>query len=261
MDISSLFDVRGRTALVTGGSLGIGAMIAEGLVRAGALVWICARKGAQLRETQERLAQLGECRGIVADLSRPEGIEAVESDLRGSLEALDILVNNAGASWAAEIDEFPRSGFEKVLNINLTAPFELVRALLPLLRAAASTEAPARIINISSIDGLRPPELNTFPYSASKAGLIMLTRHLARALANDRITVNAIAPGIFESRMTSFWFDANHPSHVQRPSIPLGDRPGDWEDIAGALIYLASRAGKHVTGATLPVSGGAALID
>jgi NAD(P)-dependent dehydrogenase (short-subunit alcohol dehydrogenase family) len=261
MDINSLFDVRGRTALVTGGSIGIGAMIAEGLVRAGARVWICGRKQAALDVMCDRLSTLGECHGIAADLATEAGLAAVTAAMGQYVSALDILVNNAGTSWAAPIDSFPRSGFEKVLNLNLTAPFALVQALLPLLRAAADRDYPARIINIASIDGMRPPALDSFPYSASKAGMLMLTRHLAKSLAPESITVNAIAPGVFESRMTAFWFDARHPEHQPRPSIPLGDRPGRPEDIVGAVLYLASRAGSHVTGITLPVSGGDALIN
>jgi NAD(P)-dependent dehydrogenase (short-subunit alcohol dehydrogenase family) len=259
MDISNLFDVRGRTALVTGGSLGIGAMIAEGLVRAGAKVWICSRKAANIAATCDRLSEWGICRALAADLSHDAGIAAVSESLDG--QPLDILVNNAGASWAAPVEAYPRAGFDKVLNLNVTAPFFLIQRLLPNLRRAASPDTPARIINIASIDGLRPPALDSFAYSASKAGMIMLTRHLARVLAADDITVNAIAPGIFQSKMTEFWFDENHPAHVARPSIPLGDRPGTAEDIAGAVLYLASRAGRHVTGATLPVSGGEATID
>lgn len=259
MDIFTLFDVRGRIALVTGGSLGIGAMIAEGLVRAGAHVWICSRKLEEIRATSDRLSQWGTCKAVAADLSQSAGIEAVSAELAG--RPLDILVNNAGASWAAPVETFPRSGFEKVLNLNVTAPFMLIQELLPNLRQAASADYPSRIVNIASIDGLRPPALDSFAYSASKAGIIMLTRHLARALASDSITVNAIAPGIFESRMTAFWFDETHPAHAPRPAIPLGDRPGTPEDIAGAVLYLASRAGRHVTGITLPVSGGEAMID
>lgn len=259
MDISTLFDVRGRTALVTGASLGIGAMIAEGLVRAGAHVWICSRKEDEIRATCERLSQWGTCSSLAADLSHDEGIAAVATALRD--QPLDILINNAGASWAAPIEAYPRAGFDKVLNLNVTAPFLLIQKLLPNLRDAASAETPARIVNIASIDGIRPPALDSFAYSASKAGAIMLTRHLARALAPDSITVNAIAPGIFQSKMTAFWFDEMHPAYVPRPSIPLGDRPGTAEDIAGAVLYLASRAGRHVTGVTLPVAGGEATID
>jgi NAD(P)-dependent dehydrogenase (short-subunit alcohol dehydrogenase family) len=261
MDVGTLFDVRDRIALVTGGSRGIGAMIAEGLVRAGAKVWICARHASEVESTVSRLSQFGECRGFAADLSSAEGVDAAAAVLDGQLSKLDILVNNAGTAWVAPIDEFPRSGFDKIVNLNLTAPFDLARRLLPLLRSAATIEHPARIINIASIDGLRPPSRPSFSYSASKAGMIMLTRHMAKYLAMDRITVNAIAPGIFESKMTAFWFDKDHPAHEPLPPFPLGERVGRPEDIVGAVLYLASRAGSHVTGATLPVAGGEATID
>jgi len=256
MDLDRLFDVRGRNALVTGGARGIGLMIAEGLVRAGAHVWICSRTAAEVEAAVERLSSLGQTRGVVADLALPEGVDAIDEAL-SEAPRLDILVNNAGTSWAAPVETFAKEGFDKVLNLNLTAPFMLTQRLLPRMKAAATIEHPARIINIASIDGLAPPDRNTFSYSSSKAGLIMLTRHLASALAADRVTVNAIAPGIFESKMTAFWFNPNHPRHESLPAFPLGDRPGRPEDIAGAVIYLASRAGSHVTGAVIPVAGGA----
>ncbi|MBZ9646883.1 SDR family NAD(P)-dependent oxidoreductase [Sphingobium sp. 3R8] len=261
MDLTTLFDVRDRTALVTGASLGIGAMIAEGLVRAGAKVWICSRKEADIQATRDRLSAWGECHAITADLSRDEGLVAVGAAMGEAIDTLDILVNNAGASWAAPISDFPRLGFEKVLNINLVAPFMLVQRLLPLLRKAARPDHPARVINIASIDGMRPPALDSFAYSASKAGMIMLTKHMARALAADSITVNAIAPGIFASRMTSFWFDEAHPHHVPPPTIALGDRPGADEDIVAAVLYLAARSGSYLTGVTLPVAGGEATVN
>lgn len=261
MDIGRLFDVSGRTALVTGASIGIGAMIAEGLVRAGARVWICSRKAEDISARAEELGRFGECHGIAADLSSQAGIDGLAEALGAATSSLDILVNNAGTSWAAPLESYPRAGFEKVVNLNLVAPFMLTQRLLPLLTSAASKDNPARIVNIASIDGTRPPELDSFAYSASKSGMIMLTRHLAKRLAADSITVNAIAPGIFESKMTAFWFDECHPAHVPLPTIPLANRPGDAEDIAGAVIYLCSRAGRHVTGVTLPVSGGQATID
>ncbi|MFD2577526.1 SDR family NAD(P)-dependent oxidoreductase [Novosphingobium colocasiae] len=169
MDISSLFDVRGRSALVTGGSLGIGAMIAEGLVRAGVNVWICSRKAADIAATRDRLSEWGTCHALAADLSQDAGIEAVVRSLGD--QPLDILVNNAGASWAAPIEAYPRAGFDKVLNLNVTAPFFLlIQRLLPNLRGATSPEAPARIINIASIDGLRPPVTGQFRLLCQQGG-------------------------------------------------------------------------------------------
>jgi NAD(P)-dependent dehydrogenase (short-subunit alcohol dehydrogenase family) len=224
-------------------------------------VLICARHAAEVEGTVSRLSEFGECRGFAADLASTDGVAAAVAAFTERSSGLDILVNSAGTTWAASIDDFPRSGFEKVLSLNLVAPFELSRRLLPLLRSAATTDHPARIINIASIDGLRPPARPTFSYSASKAGMIMLTRHMAKSLAADRITVNAIAPGLFSSKMTAFIFEDDHPAHEPIPPFPLGDRPGRPEDMVGAVLYFASRAGSHVTGITLPVAGGEASID
>ncbi|MGE3301923.1 MAG: SDR family NAD(P)-dependent oxidoreductase [Hyphomonadaceae bacterium] len=261
MDIASLFSVRGRRAFVTGGSSGIGLMIAEGLLEAGAEVWICGRKAAPLREAEAMLARLGPCRAVEADLATAEGVAKAAGAIAAAQDSLDILINNAGAAWGAPIDAFPRAGFEKVLDTNLIGPFELSQKMLPLLRRAASAEHPARIINIASIDGMRPPARPSFSYSASKAGLIMLTRHMAKYLAGDHIAVNAIAPGVFESKMTRFMFNPADPAHEPAPISPLTGRTGSPEDIVGAVLYLASRAGAHVTGAVIPVAGGDATID
>lgn len=248
---SSLFDVGGKTALVTGGSRGIGAMIAEGLLRAGARVLVCARKGAELDDAVARLSETGDCRGVVADLGTAGGCEAVAGAAE-ALGALHILVNNAGAAWTAPLDDYPREAFERLLAVNLTAPFHLTQLCLPLLRKGATPHDPARVINISSVGGFAPPAGDTYGYSASKGGLIMLTRHLASRLAHERITVNAIAPGVFPSRMTKPYFreDGGHDW-----PIPL-ERVGELDDVAGAVIYLSSRAGAYLTGAVLPVSGG-----
>ncbi|MBN9062157.1 MAG: 3-oxoacyl-ACP reductase [Rhizobiales bacterium 65-9] len=251
MDVSTLFSLSGANALVTGGSRGIGAMIAQGLIGAGADVFICGRKEKELMEAAERLGAMP----LVADLSTDAGVEGLAKAMRERVSRLDILVNNAGAAWGAPFDAFPRSGFDKVLNLNVVAVFALTQALHPLLKAAASPEHPARVINISSIDGLTPPRGPTFSYSASKAALNMLTRHLASIFAADHITCNAIAPGLFETKFSAHMFDPGHPKFDDRPLIPM-NRAGNPEDIAGAAIYLASRAGGYVTGAILPVSGG-----
>jgi NAD(P)-dependent dehydrogenase (short-subunit alcohol dehydrogenase family) len=252
MNLDALFDVRGRVALVTGGSRGIGAMIAEGLLRAGAKVYICARKAEPLAAAAERLASFGDCVPVVANLGTAGGCEAVHAAIAAHEARLDILVNNAGAAWTVPLEDFTREAFERVLAVNLTGPFELIRALLPLLQQSASDESPARIINIASVGGFAPPGGDGYAYSASKGGLIMLTRHLATRLASRRITVNAIAPGVFPSRMTQPYFNADG-THAWK--IPL-HRVGAIEDISGAVIFLASRAGSYVTGALLPVSGG-----
>jgi NAD(P)-dependent dehydrogenase (short-subunit alcohol dehydrogenase family) len=253
MDVEELFSVAGKAVVVTGGSRGIGAMIAEGFVRAGARVYVTARKADALRETAERLSEHGTCVAVPADLATGEGRATFAGAVREREPALDVLVNNAGASWGAPLGEFPLSGWEKVLGVNLTGLFELTRLLLPELRAAAAERPPARVINIGSIDGLRVPAVENYSYSAAKAGVHMLTRHLAKRLAAEQITVNAIAPGPFPSKMMAFILD-EHGDEVAA-TVPLG-RIGEPEDMAGTALFLASRAGAYLTGAVIPVDGG-----
>lgn len=257
MSAADLFDVRGKTALVTGGSRGIGFMIARGLVDAGVDVIICARKEQELRAAADELAKLGSCRAIQADLSTLEGIDALGAAVSAEFPRLSILVNNAGATWGAPIEEFPESGWDKVLNTNVKAPFFLTRALLGPLRAAASDEDPARVVNVGSVAGLRPPRAETYSYGASKAAIHMLTRQLAGRLARDRITVNAIAPGPFPSKMMAFVLDDPEARAGIESRNPLG-RVGSPEDAAGTAIYLCSRAGAYLTGVVIPVDGGLA---
>jgi NAD(P)-dependent dehydrogenase (short-subunit alcohol dehydrogenase family) len=255
--VADLFSIDGKVALVTGGSRGIGRMIAEGYLRAGATVYIASRKADQLHATADELKELGPCTAIPADLSDEPGCQALASAVTEREQRLDILVNNAGASWGAPIEEYPASGFDKVLDVNVKGVFYLTRALLPQLKAAASLDDPARVINIGSIDGLKPPTLESYAYSASKSAVHMLTRHLAKRLAEDHITVNAIAPGLFESRMTAFMFgelEAN-----AEDVFPL-QRTGRPDDMAGTAIFLASRAGSYLTGAVIPVDGGMATV-
>src|SRR5436305_950219 len=213
-----LFDVSGQTALVTGGSRGIGRMIAQGLVDAGAQVVISSRKVEDLEQTA---AELG-CTAVPADLSTPDGAGALASQLREQFDVLDILVNNAGATWGAPLEEFPASGWDRVMHTNVEGIFHLTVGLLPALSAAATTEDPARVINIGSIDGLRTPALENYSYSASKAAVHMLTRHLAKRLAAENITVNAIAPGPFESKMTSFMLGTPEGRETIERLVPLG---------------------------------------
>ena len=257
-DPSQLFSIRGKTAVVSGGSRGIGKMIAAGFVAAGARVYICARKAEACNATAAELSALGECISLPADLSNLTGIEAFAAGLREREERLHILVNNAGAAWGAPIDDYPESGFDKVLDLNVKAVFHLTQRLLPLLRSAASEEDPARVINIGSIDGLRVPSADSFAYSASKAAVHMLTRHLASALVGEHINVNAIAPGLFPSRMTAYMFESESADQVVE-GIPM-KRAGVPEDMAGTAIYLSSRASAYVTGVVLPVAGGLATI-
>lgn len=255
MDIGELYDVSGKTALVTGGTSGIGYMIADGLVRAGASVWICSRKPQDIDAVVDRLSGFGSIRGIAADLSTEVGIAAVANIINNE-GSLHILINNAGATWGAPIDKFPRHGFEKVLNINLLAPFELIKSVLPALRAAGTSSDPARIINIASIDGIKPPIWESYPYSASKAGLIHMSRHLGKFLAREHITVNSIAPGFFPSKMTASFTDIDTVETNSNVNSPVGGRVGTAEDIVGGVIYLSSRAGAWLSGVTIPICGG-----
>jgi NAD(P)-dependent dehydrogenase (short-subunit alcohol dehydrogenase family) len=251
MDTTQLFSLKGRTALITGGSRGIGRMIAEGFLAQGARVYISARKAAACDETAKELSAFGHCVSLPADVSTLEGAQALVDAYAEHEGSLDILVNNAGAAWGAPYEEFPESGWDKVVDLNLKTPFFLTKALTPMLKKAA-TDHLAKVINIASIDGISVNPQETYSYAASKAGLIQLTRRMALRLAQDRIVVSAIAPGAFASDMNKLARD--HGDEVKE-RIPAG-RIGVPEDMAGAAIYLASRAGDYVMGSTLVVDGG-----
>jgi NAD(P)-dependent dehydrogenase (short-subunit alcohol dehydrogenase family) len=253
--MSALFDVSGKTALVTGGSRGIGEMIARGLLEAGARVIVSSRKQGDLEETAQRLSALGDCTAIVGDVSSPEGAAALAGATRERFPSLNLLVNNAGATWGAPLQEFPASGWDRVAHTNVEGVFHLTVGLLDALRAAAREEDPARVINIGSIDGLRTPMMENYSYSASRAAVHMLTRHLARRLAPERITVNAIAPGPFESKMMAFALENPDARRAVEENVPLG-RIGSPEDVAGLTLFLASRAGAYMTGTVIPLDGG-----
>jgi NAD(P)-dependent dehydrogenase (short-subunit alcohol dehydrogenase family) len=240
---------------VTGGSRGIGLMIARGLLQAGARVIVSARKRADVEATAAALAKLGDCEAITADVSSPEGAATLARATTERFPALDILVNNAGVVWGAPLEEFPASGWDKVAHTNVEGVFHLTVALLDALRAGASEEDPARVINIGSIDGLRTPAMENYSYSASKAAVHMLTRHLAKRLAPDHITVNAIAPGPFESRMMAFILENPETRDAVEGEVPLR-RIGRPDDVAGLTIFLASRAGAYLTGTVIPLDGG-----
>jgi NAD(P)-dependent dehydrogenase (short-subunit alcohol dehydrogenase family) len=252
---SDLFSVTGKVALVTGGSRGIGLMIARGFVEAGARVYISSRKAEVCDEVAAELSKVGECTSLPADLATEDGCIDLAQRVAEREDALHVLVNNAGATWGAPIEEFPASAFDKVLDLNVKAPFFLTRALLPLLQKAATPDDPARVVNIGSIDGIQVPALETYSYSASKAAVHQLTRHLARRLGPMNITVNAVAPGPFESKMMAETLRVAGDAIAR--SSPLG-RIGRPDDMAGVAIYLASRAGAYVTGAVIPVDGGIA---
>ncbi|WP_431275087.1 SDR family oxidoreductase [Variovorax ureilyticus] len=251
MDTTQLFSLKGRTALITGGSRGIGRMIAEGFLAQGARVYISARKAEACDQTAKELSAFGHCVSLPADVSTLEGAQALVDAYAGHEDKLDILVNNAGAAWGAPYDEFPESGWDKVVDLNLKTPFFLTKALTPMLRKAA-TDHLAKVINIASIDGISVNPQETYSYAASKAGLIQLTRRMALRLAQDRIVVSAIAPGAFASNMNK---EARDHADEIKGHIPAG-RIGEPEDMAGAAIYLASRAGDYVMGSTLIVDGG-----
>jgi NAD(P)-dependent dehydrogenase (short-subunit alcohol dehydrogenase family) len=253
--MSDLFDVAGKTALVTGGSRGIGLMIARGLIDNGARVIVSSRKAGDVEAAAEELAASGDCVAIPADISTPEGAAELAAAASSHFPALDILVNNAGAVWGAPLEEFPAHGWDRVLHTNVEGVFHLTVGLLGALRAAAKPDDPARVINIGSIDGLRTPGVENYSYSASKAAVHMLTRHLAKRLAGERITVNAIAPGPFESKMMAFALSDPEARRAVEESVPLG-RIGRPDDVAGLTIFLASRAGAYMTGTVIPLDGG-----
>jgi len=251
--MKDLFSVEGKVALVTGGSRGIGEMIARGFVENGARTYIVARKAEACDAAAEKLSQYGECISLPADLSSRERIEDLCSAIEAREEKVHILVNNAGANWAVPFREYPESGWDKVTTVNLKSVFFLTQRMHSLLMAAGSHEDPARVINIASVDGMRAPMLEIYAYTASKAGLIGMSRHMAKHLARDHITVNAISPGPFESKMMAATLRDFRDEIVA--SVPR-ERIGEPEDIAGACIFLASRAGAWVTGINMPVDGG-----
>jgi NAD(P)-dependent dehydrogenase (short-subunit alcohol dehydrogenase family) len=254
--MNDLFSIAGKSALVTGGSRGIGKMIAEGYVDAGAKVYISSRKKDVCDEVAAELSERGECVSLPADLSSEEECRRLARELTEREPKLDILVNNAGATWGAPLEEHDERSFERVLALNVKAVFHLTKFLTPALLAAGTAESPSRVINIGSIDGIHVPTLETFSYSASKAAVHHLTRHLAKRLA-PQVTVNAIAPGPFESKMMAATLEAFGDQIAA--SAPL-KRIGRPSDMAGAAIFLASQAGSYVTGAVLPVDGGIAAL-
>lgn len=248
-----LFSIRGKAALVTGGTSGIGLMIARALVRRGVKTYIAGRDAATVQATAGELSGSGQCIALVADLADDKGPQQLAAQLAAQQPQLHILINNAGANETGSIDNVSVADWDKVLNVNLRAGFFLVQQLLPQLRAAASPQDPARIINLGSIGGLHIPNWDAFPYGASKAAMHHMTRALAKRLGKDHITANAIAPGPFPSRLTNTESD-NVKKSVQT-YIPLG-RPGEPEDVEGLVVFLASRAGAYVNGTTIPLDGG-----
>ena len=256
INAQDLFSIRGKVALVTGGSRGIGLMIARGFLESGAKVYISSRKKEACDETARELAEVGECVSLPADVSSAAGSRALANEVAAREPRLHILVNNAGAAWLAAIENYAEAGWDKVFDTNVKSVFFLTRELLPLLQKAASAQDPARVINVGSIDGLKAPFLETFAYPASKAAVHHMTRDLAVKLAGKYITVNAIAPGPFESQMTNWMLDNFRDKFEQTCPLRRIGCPGD---MAGVAIYLSSRAGAYVNGVVIPVDGGYCL--
>lgn len=249
----NLFDLTGKRALVTGGTRGIGLMMARGLLQAGARVVLSSRKADACERSRDELSEFGDVSAVPADLSRRDECDRLAEAVGG--EGLHILVNNAGATWGEPLDTFPDAAWDKVLDLNLKSPFWLIRALLPALRATGTADDPARVINVGSIDGIHVPTLPVYSYASAKAGLHQLTRMLARELGPQHVTVNAVAPGPFPSKMMAATLDAF--GDAIAGAAPLR-RIGRDDDMAGIAVFLASRAGAYLTGAVIPVDGGIA---
>lgn len=253
--MQTLFDIRDKVVLITGGVHGLGRMIAEGMLRAGAKVYVTSRKTDAAQTAQRELCELGDCVAIAADLAAPGASIALANDIKSREPHLHALINNAGKTWGAPLEQFPDKAWDPVFAVNVQGPFTLVRELLPLLAAAGSQEDPARVINIGSLAGSVVERIGAFSYSASKAAIHHLSRVLAAELAERHITVNVVVPGYFPTPMTAHIRKDDTEANKLIARIPLA-RFGDKDDIAGLCIFLCSRAGRYVTGSELYVDGG-----
>jgi len=259
MNFHSLFSLEGKTALVTGGSRGVGAMIAEGLVAAGCRVYISSRTAADCEQTAERLsAYPGDCLPLPADISTMDGIEDLVASLSEREDSVGILVNNAGVAWGEPFEKFSEKGWDRVMNLNVKSVFFLTQKMMPLLKAAATAEDPSRVINITSILGARPDPMMAYSYCASKAALAQMTKNLAFDLARDNITVNGISPGFFPSQMTAHIMEDEEANRKMLGKARF-QRYGKAEELAGLAVYLCSTSGAFVTGDIIPVDGGLLL--
>ena len=254
--MENLFNLKGKIALVTGGSRGIGAMIAEGFVRNGVKTYISSRKSDPCDKKAKELSKYGECISIPADLTDMNEMDKLVTKIKDKETKLNILVNNAGAAWGASFDDFPEIGWDKVMDTNVKSVFFLTQKLVDILETSASTSDPSRIINIGSIDGIGIPRAETYSYPASKAAVHQLTKVLANRLANRNINVNAIAPGPFESNMMAHTLEEY--GEQIKSSVPRG-RIGVPEDMAGVSIFLSSKASSYITGSIIPVDGGSLI--
>ncbi|MFC4312659.1 SDR family oxidoreductase [Steroidobacter flavus] len=253
--MSNLFDIRGKTILITGGVHGLGRMIAEGMLRAGAKVYVTSRKADAAAAAETELRQLGDCVALAADLVNAEATVALANEIKSREPRLHAVINNAGKTWGAPLEQFPDKAWNPIFAVNVQGPFTLVRELLPLLQAAGSEDDPSRVINIGSLAGSVVERIDAFSYSASKAAIHHLSRVLAAELAERHITVNAVVPGYFPTQMTAHIRSDEDQTHELLERIPLA-RLGHADDIAGLCIFLCSRAGRYMTGAELYVDGG-----
>ena len=254
----SIFSVAGKVALVTGGTSGIGFMIATGLVKNGAKVYVASRKAEACERTAQQLSEFGVCVGIAADLSTPQGCVDLVAAIAEKENALHILVNNAGATWGAPLQDYPGAAWDKIQNLNVKSAFVMTQKCLPLLEAGSSSEDPARVINITSVAGTLTSSMSAYAYGPSKAALNHLTRILAAELAEKQITVNAIAPGVFPSKMTRFALQDEETAQRQSERIPL-QRLGEPRDMEGLAVFLASPAAAYITGNVIFLDGGSSV--
>lgn len=253
--LNNLFSLEGKNILVTGGAKGLGYMMADCLVKAGANVIIASRSEEDCEKAATDLGAFGSCTAISADLSSSEGIAALADGVKSNFSALHVLINNSGRTWGASVDDYPAEQWDKVMELNVKSPFYLMQKLLPLLEAAASDEEPSRVINIGSTAGLDSQFLNAYAYGASKAALLHLTKGLAKELASRNILVNAIAPGYFPSKMTKHIRSDSALEKQALAEVPLG-RFGKHEELGALAVYLSSRVSAYITGQTIAIDGG-----